>query len=127
MFVLAMFVFVACEEPSTTGTVKVSNSTGYSIVVDVNDGNGNWLGEKQLSNGYTATYSSVEEGVIDCSARFSDESYWYSATPQTLSAGGTVYFEWYNYKKSAEINVNGLTTDINIKTIGKPTKVSSKQ
>ena len=102
IFLFVAILFAACEEPSTTGTVKVTNSTGYSIVVDVNDGNGNWLGERTLYNGNTITYSNVEEGEIDGAARYSDESYWYYTTDYYyLSAGGTVYITWGN-KKSGE-------------------------
>lgn len=106
---LVMLVFVACEELGTTGTVKVTNNTGYSIVVDVNDGAGNWLGERQLSNGGSTTYT-AEEGAIDGAARYVGDSYWYYAD-RYLSAGETIYITWTPSKKSTELIPDNMTAN----------------
>ena len=105
---MTLLVFNSCELASTTGTVKVTNSTGRTIVVDVNDGNGTWRGERTLYSGNSATYSNCEEGSIDGTARFSNESTWYYSSTRTLVAGSTVTITWYPTKKSAEIETGGL-------------------
>jgi hypothetical protein len=101
---LVALIMISCEELSTTGTVKVSNSTGSTIIVDVNDGAGNWLGERTLYSGGSTTYT-AEEGAIDGAARFSGTSYWYYAE-RYLTAGSTVYIDWVYTKKSTDVNQN---------------------
>jgi hypothetical protein len=102
LMLLLIMVTSCVKEPSTLGTVNVTNYTGYTIVVDVNDGSGDWLGEKTVYNNGSVSYT-AQEGDIDCSARFADDNYWYYAETLFLTAGSTIEFEW-TYEKSATIN-----------------------
>ncbi len=108
---LALTVFNSCEETSTTGSVIVKNSTGSSIIVDINDSNGTWKGERTLSDGNSTTYSNCEAGSVDGAARFVGGSTWYYSSTRSLSVGGSVTITWYPTKKSAEIG--GLGEMIN--------------
>lgn len=101
--VFALVTFNSCEELGTTGSVSIYNTTGNTIIVDVSDGNGNWVGEKTVYSGSSTTYSSVEAGTIYGVARFSGYSTWYTSSPRLLSVGSTVSITWYPTKKSSNI------------------------
>lgn len=107
--VILLFLFSSCEEEITTGTVIVRNYTSSAIVVDVNDGNGNWLGERTLYSGSSTSYT-AEAGSIDGAARFVDGIEWFY-TSGNLSAESTLYFDWSPYRKSTDINGSGCFMD----------------
>ena len=107
LLVSMALLFNSCEL-DTTGTVKVINLTGSSIVVDVNDGNGSWQGERTVYSGSSTSYTDCEEGSVDGAARFSDGYTWYYSSTRTLVAGGTIEITWYPTKKSTEIETGGL-------------------
>lgn len=107
LVLMVLTFFSSCELLETTGTVTVQNLTSSTIIADVNDGNGDWRGEKTIYAGNSATYTGCEIGDIDGAARFSGYNKWYYSSTYTLSAGGTVTITWYPTKKSAEVdNVN---------------------
>ena len=120
--------FSSCEElvTSTTGTVKVVNNTGSSIVADVNDGIGDWKGERTIYSGSTATWTGCEEGSIDCSARYTGQTNWFHSSTRTLVAGGTVTITWQRTKKSATIE-NSIPLEFSFDgTIFEPALTSGK-
>lgn len=102
--VMMLMTFMSCEELSTTGDVYVYNSTSSTIIVDVNDGDGNWISERTVYSGGSTIYSNVEEGTIYGSARFSGYSTWYTSSARYLTAGSSVSITWSPTNKAAEIS-----------------------
>ena len=121
-------IFTSCEEimDTTTGTVNVVNSTNSTIIVDINDGDGDWKGERTLSSGSSTKYSNCEEGSIDGVAKFLGYSTWYYSSTRTLVGGSSITITWYPTKKSGVI-IKGLTADIGIESVGSEEKISSKE
>lgn len=110
LMLLIGMALTSCEDlTDTTGSVSVYNNTGYTIIVDVSDGDGDWVSEKTIYSGGSAYYSSVESGTVYCVARFYGESYWYTSSSKYLSAGESVKFTWSLTKKSGDINIDVMS------------------
>ena len=98
-----------CEEYHTC-TVKITNSTGYEIKVDVDNINEYWL-----LNGYTTTYEDVSSGYVRIWASFDGNNwvYW----DEYVSDCNTLNFNIEYYKKSIPItNQNNLIKNVDFLT-----------
>ena len=110
-FVLGAFILAvtlaltttSCEELlELDGSVVVYNTTGSTIIADVVDGNGSWVGEKTIYSGSSKTFTNVASGSVKGAARFYGRSTWYYSSVKTLTGGSSISITWYPTKKSTQ-------------------------
>ena len=109
LFALMGIMLVSCEEPAPpvpacerdgTATVKIKNTTGFSLWVDCTYTSTGTNYEKKLSNGSSYTYT-MDKGNVYIWASF-DRSSWVYDT-EHLTACEDLTYTWYlDNKKSTE-------------------------
>ena len=107
LFALMGIMLVSCEEPAPPvpdcerlgeGTVKVKNTTGYSLWVDCTYTSTGTNYEKKLSNGSSYTYT-MEKGNVYIWASFDRDDWVYDT--EHLSACENLTYTWYLEKKKS--------------------------
>ena len=119
------FLF-ACTKPekcetNNTGSVKVTNNTGFNIAVDVTWGSSTYNDERTIYNGNYTTYSNVPAGYVEVWGSF-DAVDWY-VDDLYVSSCETSTFTWSKKKSTLEksvselvmINQNGDTLNVKYK------------